>query len=214
MSDRQFIYLQQSDWSKDISLSSALAVAAKKLVSGKGPFTLTQDGDQVIKDGSRIKVLRRLRHLLSVGDVGPTYRVRNAKGEVVFVVREVKEAFRVINTNGNKNADLYWSWVVANFSEFHPRFAGGYVCKSISGSSTPSQHSYGNAVDIFFDSIAHQNEVFKAVERGDAPVPIAHAISMKTIWENGSEHYYSGDTHYHLHVDFNPQYSGGCGVRG
>lgn len=216
MSSRQFIYLQDNGWSKEQSFAGVMTVAAKKLISGRGPFTLTDDGKPVVADGSRRKVLMRLRHLLSVGDVGPTYRVRNGKGDVIFAVRETKEAFRVINTNGNSKADLFWSWIVATYPQYHPRFGGAYACKSIVGSGgVTSQHSYGNACDVFFDTLSHQDVVYDAVKRGEAPLGIAHAISMHSIWEPGSgEHYYSGETHYHLHCDFIPQLSGGCGVRG
>lgn len=215
MSDRQFVYLRRNGQpSGSQSIGHLLAFARARILVSLGPFILKQDEETIGTDLDRGRVIERLTHRLEVGDVGPTYRVRGRRG-VVFGAREVVPPVRVIDTNGNHASDLYWSTIVATFPQYHPRFAGSYVCKDIAGSSTLSQHSYGNAVDVFFDTSAHQEAVANWVVAHADDVKAEHVISLRRIWTRGvGWHPYTGETHYHLHVDFFPNYSGPCGVRG
>lgn len=212
----QFVYqLPNEDASQPSTYANAAQAAKKQIKVGHGPFAGTKDGKLVFAKKTRLIALRQTRRWMRKLKTGQTLRVRDASREVIFWVRAVEPAMQVIDTNGNLHSDIFWSWIKANYSEFHPTFGGGYVCKDIAGTSTLSQHSYGNAVDVFFDTAAHQDVVYEAVKHGAAPVGIAHAISQRAIWEPGTgEHYYGGEPHYHLHCDFIPQYSGGCGVRG
>jgi len=214
MSDREYIFRTAKGWSQPTGLPRHMTAARTRVKTPAQPFTLTQDGDVLSRKVKRDTVLERYRAAVEHRELGATFRIRSAT-DVVFTGRATKPAPDEIDTNGNQHADEYWTWVVNEYPEYHPRFGGSYVCKRIVGSSQLSQHSYGNAVDVFFDSIAHQEKVFMDVVNGKAPVPIAHAISMRRIWEPGSGiHAYTGETHYHLHADFLPQYSGACGVRG
>lgn len=215
MADREYVWLRDVGWSKPVGLVKHMAVVATKVVSGRGPFTLTQDGDAICSDVSRFEVLQRYRKAISHRELASTFRIRKGNGDVVVTGRACKPAPDEVDTNGNKHSDEFWTWVVNTYPQYHPRFAGSYVCKHIAGSSSMSQHSYGNAVDIFFDTIGHQDRVYDDIKHGKCPVPVAHAISQRSIWEPGSgEHFYSGDYHAHLHTDYSPQYSGSCGVRG
>lgn len=212
---RQYVWKKKDGtFTRPYELDATMAAAGVKLVTGDGPFTVVRDGETVGRPSTRVVTLRRLRRLLDLGQPGPTYRVRSDAGEIVFVTREVKAAVDVVNTSGNDKADVFWSTVVAEFREYDPRFAGAYVCKSISGSSTPSQHSYGNAVDIFFDTLAHQEKVAEwAVAHADE-LHLQHVISGNRIWTRGvGWRAYGGDFHAHLHVDFDPSFSGACGVK-
>jgi hypothetical protein len=214
MSDREYMFRTAKGWSKPVGLARHMTAARNRVVIPDEPFTLTQDGDPISKQVKRATVLERYRAAVENRELGATFRIRG-HGEIVFTGRSCKAAPDEIDTNGNQHADEFWTWVVNEYPEFHPRFAGSYVCKRIAGSSQLSQHSYGNAVDIFFDSIAHQEKVFLDVTNGKAPVAVAHAISLRRIWEPGTGiHGYTGETHYHLHTDYVPQYSGACGVRG
>lgn len=196
-------------------LASSLLVAKARIDVGEGPFKGLLDGHPMF-EGDRQKTLRRLRAVAAHMSVGETLRVRReGKDDVEFWLRAVEEDIPYVDINGNDHADEFWSWIVARYPQYRPRFAGAYVCKSISGSSSPSQHSYGNAVDVFFESIEAQRIVFGDITHGKCPVPIANAISERLIWQpsDGLDPY-GGDPHYHLHCDFLPSYSGGCGVRG
>lgn len=206
---------QDGSTSKPLGRARVMFHARKELVTGEGPFTGKLDGLTVFESKDRLRSLQRTGVVLGRMKVGETLRVRNDSGLIVFWVRAVEEDVPLIDINGNDHADQFWSWVVATYPEFHPRFAGSYVCKDVAGTSTPSQHSYGNAVDVFFDTAEHQREVFRDIVAGKCPVPICHAISEDDIWDgDGNPTHYSGEFHHHLHGDFCPQYSGGCGVRG
>lgn len=218
---RKYVYKKKDGYSKPVGLAKLMAVAALRLVAGAGPFSITQDGDPITGALSRTDALSRLKQAVSSREIGPVFRVRKGNGKVVFACRAVRIEETIPttdSTNGNSHADLYYNWVYALFRAYDPRYAGAYVCKRIAGSTTLSQHSYGNAVDFFFDSLTDQERVFEAVVRGDftrvTGVRVAHAISRDRIWnpDTGMQHY-GGDYHSHLHVDFLPQFSGGCGVR-
>jgi hypothetical protein len=192
-----------------------MTAARNRVVGREQPFTLTQDGDVLSRNVKRDTVLDRYKTAISKRELGATFRIRKRGADTVFTGRASKPKPDDIDTNGNQHADEFWTWVVNEFPEYHPRFGGSYVCKYVAGSRSPSQHSYGNAVDVFFGSIAQQEAVFDAVRNRKAPVPVAHAISLGRIWEPGSgTRTYTGERHYHLHCDFVPQYSGACGVRG
>jgi hypothetical protein len=107
-------------------------------------------------------------------------------------------------------------------------YAGCYNCRSIAGSSTPSQHSYGNADDLFpkpGNDDLERKDIFHAViwqathrtkENRLRPLPIAHVIDhdARLIWTPSEGiHAYTGDTGDHVHLDYLPQYSGACGAR-
>jgi hypothetical protein len=186
-----------------------MLVATAKVAPGMGPYVLTQDGDPITGQLSRIEVLRRFRMAISNREIGSVFRIRKIIGaDVVFTARAVQRISDADSTNGNEHADVFYNWIKANFSQYDPRFAGAYVCKP------SSQHAYGNADDFFFDSLAHQDTVAAAAVAHADELHIDHVISRDRIW-NPEEgwHNYTGDYHSHIHADFLPQYSGACGVR-
>jgi hypothetical protein len=215
MTDREYIFRTAKGWSQPAGLARHMTAARNRVVGREQPFTLTQDGDVLSRNVKRDTVLDRYKTAISKRELGATFRIRKRGADIVFTGRASKPKPDEIDTNGNQHADEFWTWVVNEYPEFHPRFGGSYVCKYVAGSRSPSQHSYGNAVDVFFDSITHQEKVFMDVVNRKAPVAVSHAISLSRIWEPGSGvHAYTGERHYHLHTDYIPQYSGACGVRG
>jgi hypothetical protein len=219
MGDREYVFRTKDDrWSKPVGLAKHMSSARQRVLVKQQPFTVTQDGDKLSKQVKRETALDRYQTAIENRELGATFRIRRAtKGQdVVFTGRPVKDKPDTIDINGNKNADEFWTWIVNTYPQYHPRFAGSYVCKTIIGSGGQrSQHSYGNADDVFFGSLAQQDVVFMDIVHGKCPVRVAHAISRNRIWEPGSGiHAYGGVYHGHLHADFLPQYSGSCGVRG
>jgi hypothetical protein len=219
MTDREYVFRTKDDrWSKPVGLPRHMSSARQRVLMKQQPFVLTQDGDPISAKLKREEVIDRYEKAIKDRELGATFRIRRTtKGQdVVFAGKSCKEKPDTIDINGNKNSDEFWTWVVNTYPTFKPRFAGSYVCKTIIGSGGQrSQHSFGNACDVFFGSIAQQEVVFRDITNRKCPVPIAHAISLGRIWEPGSGiHSYSGIRHYHLHTDYLPQYSGSCGVRG
>jgi hypothetical protein len=214
---RKYLYRKGDGWSGNLGLTKLMAVAGMKIVAGKGPFVITQDGDPIGVGLNRLDCLARLRSVVKNKPLGPVFRVRKANGDVVFACRAVKVDYvdDSDTTSGNERADIYWNVIRDTFRGFAPRFAGAYVCKTVVGTSTLSQHSYGNADDVFFDTLAHQEQVADWVVAHQDLLHPFHVISARRIWTKGvGWRYYTGDFHSHLHVDFDPQYSGPCGVRG
>jgi hypothetical protein len=212
---RKFVHRRpDGQWSKPVGLLRHMAVAAERVVTGEGPFVVTQDGDAISGELIRRKVLDRYKKAISSREIGPVFRIRGEK-KVEFTGRAVVAVSSVDSTSGNSKCDVYWNWIRANFSEYSPRYAGAYVCKNIAGSSQLSQHSYGNAVDVFFDTFAHQDRVARAVVENAGELRVYHVISGQSIWTRGVGWTgYRGVYHSHLHVDFDPQQSGSCGVKG
>ncbi|MES2156023.1 MAG: hypothetical protein V4510_12895 [bacterium] len=114
--------------------------------------------------------------------------------------------------------------------------AGVYICKLVVGSDTPSQHSYGNAADLFPRSAAAtpdfkgtvQDElrfiarecVRNATKRTWANRGVKLKLSQvidhdaRRIWEPGRGWFaYTGTTGPHIHISGDPMYSGPCGPR-
>jgi hypothetical protein len=215
MGDREYVFrTTKNSWSKPVGLARHMSYARKRVQAKEGPFVVTQDGDPISKEIDRDRALARYQEAIENRELGSALRIRGKK-DIEFTGKSCKEKPDRIDINGNKNSDEFWTWVVNTYPTFKPRFAGSYVCKHIAGSSQVSQHSFGNACDVFFGSIAQQEIVFRDITNRKCPVPIAHAISLSRIWEPGSGiHGYGGIRHYHLHCDFLPQYSGSCGIRG
>ncbi len=107
--------------------------------------------------------------------------------------------------------------------------AGCYACRSVAGTSTPSQHSYGNALDFFpkqhlnqtdaRDAIFH-NVIIQATKKTIAnrgkKLPIHLLINHDALLQwtpSGGIQHYGGLTGDHVHADPFPQYTGACGRR-
>jgi len=216
MTDREYVFRKaDGNWSKPTGLAKHMAVARDRVDSRHSPFYVTQDGDRITRKVQRATALDRYQTAIENRELGATFRIRQDDGGVAFVGRACKDQPDAIDINGNHHADEMWGWIVHTYPQFHPRFGGSYVCKYVAGSSERSQHSFGNALDVFFGTLAQQMAVFHDIEQHQCPVPVAHAISGNRIWEPGvGEHGYTGEYHSHLHTDYIPQYSGACGVRG
>lgn len=212
MSDKEFQWItRDGDWSNHQELGKVMSVARDRVPRDEKPYSLTKNGKQ-IRRGPRPWVLKGLERGLKQGRVGDTFRVWAGK-EVVFVVREMVAPVHIINTNGNAKADRAWSYGKDKYKDCS--FLGAYVCKHIAGSYTMSQHSYGNAVDFGRDTMSELYDLYGFMKSNADELDLEHIIVDDKIWTRGyGESHYSGDRHYHVHVDFTPQYSGSCGVRG
>lgn len=207
---------KEGDWTDPIRFTRMVLVARAKVKSGEGPFVLSQDGVEISGELSRHDVLVRFNQAISNRDVGPVFRIRNGNNKIVLTARALIVKLDKVSdsTSGNEKSDFFYNWVVNNYKAYDPRYAGSYVCKTVVGTSTVSQHSYGNAVDFFFDTIEHQEKVAQeAVEVHDL-LHLRHLISLDRIWtKDVGWKPYTGVKHYHIHADFDPAQSGPCGVK-
>jgi len=203
-------------WSEPCRQTRLSIVVRLKVRAGDGPFTLTQDGDSISGPLSRSDVITRFMQAITNREVGPVFRIRNGSGNIVFNARAVAVNLIQVtdSTNGNSHSDFYYNWMVNNYPNFSPRYAGCYVCKAIVGSSTLSQHSYGNAVDFFFDTMEHQDKVAAEAVAVHDLLHLQRLISRDRIWVKGQGwQHYDGVYHWHIHADFDPSYTGPCGVK-
>jgi hypothetical protein len=197
-------------WSTHKTLDQTMDAARAQCESGLQVYTLTKDGKKV-RRGTRRWVLRGLRRVLGGGSPGPVYRVWGG-GDVLFTCRETVPALHVVDTSGNDKIDLVWSFGKAQFPDC--TFLGAYVCKHVYGTSTMSQHSYGNAVDFGRDSMSELYDLAHYLVAHADELDLQHVIVDDVIWIRGyGWSHYGGTRHHHVHADCTPQYSGSCGVR-
>lgn len=198
-------------WSTHKTIGETMDAAKAQCEGGLKRYVLTKNGKK-IRSGMRRWVLRGLRKALEDGKPGSVYRLWGG-GDALFACRETVPAIHITDTNGNVRADRAWSYGKTQFKDCG--FLGAYVCKHIVGSYTMSQHSYGNAVDFGRDSMDELYDLAYYMVAHADELAIQHVIVDDRIWTRGfGWSHYGGDRHYHVHVDFTPQYSGSCGVRG
>lgn len=103
------------------------------------------------------------------------------------------------------------------------KFGSVFVCKKIAGSSTWSQHSWGNAIDIFptdgntqaklrdiADAVVYQ-ATHKTKANRFRKLPVSQVIDHdgRRIWSSGQGWYtYAGTTGAHIHVSGKPLKTG------
>lgn len=206
---REYRFMRAEEWSPNLLLGELMDAAENRVEPGFKPYLVTQDGDRITGDLLRGEVLTKFKRAISNREVGPVFRIRDTR-DVQFAARAVQAFSDADTTNGNAKADTLWNWIQTEFGAWAPRYAGAYVCKLY------SQHRFGNALDVFFDTLAHQDIVASRVIALREYLHPYHVISQRRIWDPvRGWHEYDGDFHGHLHVDFDPNFptSWPCGVR-
>lgn len=200
------------DLSQPESLQSTMDAADGVLVEGAGPFAIKKNDDDLGDRLERKDALHKLRGGLEHGELGDVYRVRDAE-EVVFKVRAAVPAREVADTSGNGKIDAVWGFIKSKHADSN--FLGAFVCKNVAGTSTPSQHSYGNAVDAGAGTMGELRKLADELVDEAGALSVAHVIVGDKIWnQDVGWHDYTGDFHHHVHVDCDPNLSGPCGVKG
>lgn len=112
---REYRHKNPAGWSNAESYSAFYATAAKRVLPGRGPFSLIVDGEKepVVDKKSRIRVLRALGHNVKTRRYGTEHRIRN-KDKVVFVGKPVNIASSV-----RKDILRWGRWMVSNRSRIH-----------------------------------------------------------------------------------------------
>lgn len=212
LASKEFTYIKPDNtWATRRTAAQTLEAARNQMPNGLRPYSLKKDG-KTIRRGPRVFLLKGIKMVMDKGEAGPTYRVWGG-GDLLFTFRESVPPVQQIDTNGNDKADKAWSLAKATYKDI--RFLGAYVCKHIAGSYTMSQHSYGNAVDLGRDSMTELVDLAHWFVDRAGDLDLQHVIVGAQIWTRGfGWSHYGGDYHYHVHIDFTPQYSGSCGVRG
>lgn len=210
---KTFVHAQNGgDLSRPEDLKSTMDAAEKALVEGAGPFTLRKNDDELGDRLERKDALHNLRAELEDAKVGDVYRIRDGE-KVAFKARAAVPARDVADTSGNAKIDAVWGFIKGKHADCN--FLGAFVCKNVLGTSTPSQHSYGNAVDAGAATMGELQTLAKQLVDEAKTLSVAHVIVGDKIWNNDiGWHEYTGEFHHHVHVDCDPNFSGPCGVRG
>jgi hypothetical protein len=86
----EFVYLKRDGtWSNHVSRAKDVAVAAGRLVIGRGPFSMTRDGHTIFQGKTRRRSLRQLGRYLDDSKIGEVFRIRNGQGSIIFSTRAV-----------------------------------------------------------------------------------------------------------------------------
>jgi hypothetical protein len=102
-----------------------------------------------------------------------------------------------------------WALIHANFPQ--PRFLGIYNRRNVAGTSTPSAHAEGRALDIGLlvsrpDEKALGDQLFDLLIRNAAELGLDHVIWNRRIWSSarGGPRPYTGVSPHtdHIHVAF------------
>lgn len=86
---RKYEHRRGDGWTRPESLRAVQRYAARKLVTGRGPFTVVVDGEKPSEGLRRVKALRRLRRELADVRFGTIVRVRGKK-RVLVTARAIK----------------------------------------------------------------------------------------------------------------------------
>lgn len=207
---RHYIFIRaDGEPSEPQPLTDVMDAADRQVQKGEGPFQLVIDGDRVGQPKKRDDALATLGRQVLLGSVGPTYRLRDGDGRVVFTCREVMLAPEVIDTSGNDKSDAYWTAVSEEFGWAY--FLGSLVCKP------DSQHRFGNAVDVGFHTREQGEQLARFTISNAKKFSVRNHIHQTTIWHLGVSSHYDGVPHVtHGHTDFDPTFltSLPCGLRG
>ena len=211
----EYIYIRSDGSpSKLSSVETLVGILTNKLLQGHH-YSVDLNNRQIRSLQPRQEILKYLNARVRKAHVGDHFKIRDEGGGLRFQFHAAEPAVKVINTNGNDKVDAVWSYEVANFPNVN--FLGAYVCKYIAGSSTHSQHSYGNAVDASLSTMALMQELANKLVREAVSLSIETVIVADKIWVRGQGWgHYSGDYHYHVHTDCAPPINSSlpCGVRG
>jgi hypothetical protein len=149
----------------------------------------------------------RLKELMLGANNGERFLVMAVKDRFTLKVRKVDlNPAAIADTEGTHAIDI----VIGTLKKNYPgiRIGGIYVCRTIAGSSTLSQHSYANAVDVF-GTWNQMNEaswgLYRMAQAGYVPV-------SQVLWNNKNlfTGNYVSDHTTHAHYSGSPLLSGGC----
>lgn len=157
----------------------------------------------------------RWSNILDSAKIGGRLRLDGEHGAYQLLVHVVDDDPPVTQTEGNDFVDAIHTWVA---QEYQGKWRSGGICvkKTIIGSGgTPSQHNpwvhggdHGeggaNAEDYFLDSMNMMYEMAERAvrERHQPDLPVGLSIVGNRIWTPSSGwHPYSGEFHYHVHLE-------------
>lgn len=197
-------------WGPAQSMDERMEVTRERLANHRGEgYRLRRAAEG--QEWSRIRTLGDTMQVLQD-------RLRDAAVGAVWLARAVDDGFTVKSRKVDTNPAIGYPTVgttpidivVGTLKTRHPGISIGgiYSCRPILGSSTLSQHSYANAVDVFGSSEAMNAaayDLYRMAKAGLIPV-------SQVLWNN--KNLFTGNYVYdhtnHIHFSGDPLLSGGC----
>lgn len=206
--NKRFKYLKKDgSWSDVVSAAKIEAVVSLRVVKGQGPFQVSATGHDLSRELKRLEALELFTKRLYALRENERSRVYDRLDNVVMAVHRMPD---FIETGGNHRIDEVYTFVHDKFDNASD--LGICVCKQ----TVPgvwSQHAFCNAADFGTKEggMAALLKMAKAVvdEAEAGRLEVEHVIVGNQIWTRGiGWHDYTGQYHYHVHVDCTPNYSG------
>ena len=199
--------LQTEKWSRVVDDEGALKLLKDRSVKlGGSDWAWHERGKLGKTAGSRVASCREMMASARKAKVGSAHILQSSKGELV--VRKIHTKPAIMDTSGTPPVDLAHTAIVQKFPKMHSW--GICACRSVAGSSTPSQHSYCNAED-WNGSKSDMQALANYLVRNAKKLNVAHVIYNHRIWSAGvGWHAYDGVNPHtdHCHVDFLPSSPG------
>lgn len=152
----------------------------------------------------RSKTLPVFLEMIKASHVGAFFAMRS--GDKVIVSRTVEVLMKIVDTTGNDRVDRAFTEILSKWPNIENW--GTCACRDIAGSSTWSQHSWCNAIDMNGQD-AVMLEISRWLVANADHLSVHTVIYARQAWSRETPywHYYDGvNPHYdHVHVDFDPQ---------
>lgn len=198
-------------WGRPYHLDNAIVALHHQMDPYQGKGYQLDDGDG---DGwgararSLVTSLHILRHAMARAHVGAVWRIRPVGHKVsVWKMKKVDIDPAVkADTEGTNAIDIIVGSTLKHFPAVG--LGGIYVCRYIAGTSSLSQHAYGNAVDLMgsaglLDSVARWQ--YGLARKGW--LPLSQLLWRGHDWFSGASVY---DHYNHIHDSGKPYLGGGC----
>lgn len=179
-------------------LASNMEKAYNVLAEHRGGYRVKVLGEKYSHVRTLKDTLARAEVKLIASPMGTTVRVRAESDGFIWdsKVVDINPAM-VIDTPGTDAVDIIVGTVVARFPKVHSM--GIFVCKQISGSSTWSQHSWANAVDMGGPGdwgsdvyVAYIDKVVNYINKLEAK----HMVPVSQVLWRGVANHYPGHVHF------------------
>lgn len=213
-------------WSKEYPDDQLKPALRARLLPHRGPFRISEVFGPPGPERTRSEAVQRVDTRMRKGQVGDVLQVTNPKGWFVRVRKTPsgidRESPPWANTYLKACNDRIVAVAEAAYAHDHGvDCLGTKVCKRILGSSSWSQHAYGNAIDLAFAvpppvgfDLKRQDALVNYLVAHADELAIYHAIHRNRAWTRGSGWgFYGGVYHTHVHIDCDPQGTGwppGC----
>jgi hypothetical protein len=213
-------------WSKEYGDEDWQKALATRMAPRQSPFRFRELWGEFGPWRARVEARRRLVHTAEGSKVGDVFEIENERGWRMRMrhtdsgIALARPPWGTTYLGGTNDRIDKVACAAYAFDEAVDCL-GSKVCKRISGSTSWSQHAYGNAIDLGFRvppptgfDMARQDRLAAYLVANADELALEHVIHRDHAWTRGAGWgSYGGEYHTHVHVDATPQGAGyppGC----